>query len=122
MSYEREDKLPKWARDELFQLRARIRELEEDVSILRGEPGRESKCKGFYSADFTKNGFEYTPLNFEGNDLVFLDGEDRKLQLSSFVVDGKKYLEIMGTNYKGSSGIIARPWASNVILVRVGDE
>lgn len=118
---EKESKLPKWAQDELRHLRMQVAELTNSVAIMAGNPGTEENCQGFYSRTIQGTNLDRVPVLFGGRSMDWKLRDDCFITLGPTEISGKRFLSLNAVDYKGNSNIIVQPWASNAILVRVGE-
>ena len=108
-------KLPVWAQKEISQLRARVAELEENVSALMGEMPKEPiAVRNIYAETPVPVAWEpYEAISFSSTGEPFGEGTSpREGVISARVVNGA--LEL-----RAHDGVLAiEPHVSNVIKVR----
>jgi hypothetical protein len=110
-----ESNLPKWAREEIARLRRRVAELEVDNAQIVGE-GRPEHSNGFWFTDMDPRNSLAFPAPMRGRFLEFRGSSGRiNIRRQQETKTGDEWIQLMGCE---ADGIIVRPRASNVVLVR----
>jgi hypothetical protein len=111
-----ETKLPKWARDKMEALRREASDLRKDRDALLGQ-GDPSRCRDLWFEGYYGDETAF-PAPLYGRRLIFR-GSTGKIQITgehAIRDSGETWLNINGID---GAGLIVRPHASNVVMIRV---